>query len=142
MTSTLVSSATELKLGLQRAGVSDVDDSPLARALYSSDASLYRVAPLAVVRPRNADEVLSTLAVCRELGIPLTSRGAGTSIAGNAIGPGVVLDFSKYMNVIHDVNPESRTARVDPGVVLSSLQQAGAPHGLRTRPARVPARPR
>lgn len=124
----------ELAHGLRAAGVSDVDDSKLARALYSSDASLYRVAPLAVVRPRHVEDVLATMQVCRELGIPITSRGAGTSIAGNAIGPGVVLDFSKYMNVIHDVNAEAQTVRVDPGVVLSSIQNAGAPHGLRFGP--------
>lgn len=61
---------------LTRAGIGDVDDSGLARALYSSDASLYRVLPRAVVRPRDTDEVLATLAVCRELGVPLTARGA------------------------------------------------------------------
>lgn len=123
-----------MKQQLKALGVHDVDDSRLARSLYSSDASLYRVAPQVVVRPQTADDVLATLTVCREQGIPLTSRGAGTSIAGNAVGPGVVLDFSKYMNVIHDINPEARTARVDPGVVLASLQKAAAPHGLRFGP--------
>lgn len=123
-----------MKQQLKALGVHDVDDSRLARSLYSSDASLYRVAPQVVVRPQTADDVLATLTLCREQGIPLTSRGAGTSIAGNAVGPGVVLDFSKYMNVIHDINPEARTARVDPGVVLSSLQKAAAPHGLRFGP--------
>lgn len=123
-----------MKQLLQAKGIQDVDDSQLARSLYSSDASLYRVAPRVVVRPRSVQEVLATLEVCRDQGVPLTSRGAGTSIAGNAIGPGVVLDFSKYMNVVHDVNPEARTARVDPGVVLSSLQKVAAPHGLRFGP--------
>ena len=134
MSSATLGTATELAHELKAAGISDVDDSRLARSLYSSDASLYRVEPRAVVRPRSTEEVLATMQVCRDLGIPLTSRGAGTSIAGNAIGPGVVLDFSKYMNVIHDINPEARTARIDPGVVLASLQKAAAPHGLRFGP--------
>ena len=77
-----------LLAALRGAGVADVDDSGLARALYSSDASLYRVLPRAVVRPRHADEIVATLEVCRALGVPLTMRGAGTSIAGNAVGPG------------------------------------------------------
>ena len=76
----------DLLEGLRRPGVGDVDGSGLARALYSSDASLYRVVPRAVVRPRDPDEIVATLAVCRELGVPLTMRGAGTSIAGNAVG--------------------------------------------------------
>ena len=86
---------TQLVHELGRSGVTDVDVSKLTKSLYSSDASLYRVEPQAVVRPRTVDEVIATVATCRELGIPITSRGAGTSIAGNAIGPGVVIDFSK-----------------------------------------------
>src|SRR3712207_8786073 len=73
------SPATDLTDALRRAGVGDVDDSGLARALYSSDASLYRVLPRAVVRPRHVDEMLTTLEACRSLGVPLTARGAGTS---------------------------------------------------------------
>ena len=69
---------------LRRRGVTDVDDSALTRALYSSDASLYRVVPQAVARPRDTDELLAVLDVSRALGVPLTMRGAGTSIAGNA----------------------------------------------------------
>src|SRR3954451_15262757 len=83
---------------LRRAGLADVDASGLARALYSSDASLYRVLPRAVVRPRHVDEIVATLEVCRSLGVPLTARGAGTSIAGNAVGPGVVLDTSRHLS--------------------------------------------
>ena len=88
----------DLLAALRGAGLTDVDGSGLARALYSSDASLYRVLPRAVVRPRHADEIVATLEVCRSLGVPLTARGAGTSIAGNAVGPGVVLDTSRHLN--------------------------------------------
>jgi FAD/FMN-containing dehydrogenase/Fe-S oxidoreductase len=124
----------ELLAGLRRAGVAEVDDSGLARALYSSDASLYRVLPRAVVRPRHADEIMATLAVCRELGVPLTARGAGTSIAGNAVGPGVVIDTSRHLSRVRSVDPDTRTAVVDPGVVQASLQAAARPHGLRFGP--------
>jgi FAD/FMN-containing dehydrogenase/Fe-S oxidoreductase len=119
---------------LRAAGIAEVDDSGLARALYSSDGSLYRVLPRAVVRPRAAEEIEATLAVCRELGVPLTARGAGTSIAGNAVGPGVVLDTSRHLSRVRAVDPETRTAVVDPGVVQAALQAAARPHGLRFGP--------
>ncbi|RFU19544.1 FAD-binding and (Fe-S)-binding domain-containing protein [Geodermatophilus marinus] len=124
----------DLLAALDRAGVADADASGLARALYSSDGSLYRVLPRAVVRPRHADEIDATLAVCRELGVPLTARGAGTSIAGNAVGPGVVLDTSRYLARVHGIDAEARTATVDPGVVQAALQAAARPHGLRFGP--------
>src|SRR4051812_7297245 len=124
----------ELADALRRAGIGDVDDSGLARALYSSDASLYRVLPRAVVRPRHPDEIVAALAVCRERGVPVTARGAGTSIAGNAVGPGVVLDTSRHLHGISGIDPEARTAVVDPGVVQASLQAAARPHGLRFGP--------
>ncbi|MCF6743785.1 FAD-binding oxidoreductase [Blastococcus sp. KM273128] len=119
---------------LRRAGIADVDDSGLARALYSSDASLYRVLPRAVVRPRHPDEIVAALDVCRSLGVPLTARGAGTSIAGNAVGTGVVLDTSRHLNRVHGIDAEARTATVDPGVVQAALQTAARPHGLRFGP--------
>jgi FAD/FMN-containing dehydrogenase/Fe-S oxidoreductase len=124
----------ELVAALRGAGIGDVDDSGLARALYSSDASLYRVLPRAVVRPRSADEMIAVLETCRTLGVPLTPRGAGTSIAGNAVGPGVVMDTSRYLSRVLEVDPESGTARVEPGVVQASLQAAARPHGLRFGP--------
>src|SRR5476649_2289795 len=95
--------SVEIAHALRSAGVV-VDESNLSRALYSTDASLYRVVPQVVTLPRDADEVIATLSVCRELGVPLTTRGGGTSIAGNAIGTGVVLDVSKYMNAIKSVS--------------------------------------
>jgi FAD/FMN-containing dehydrogenase/Fe-S oxidoreductase len=92
------------------------------------------VPPAVVVRPRDAGEVPDVLRVCQDLGVPLTSRGAGTSVAGNAIGPGVVLDFSRHLNRVLAVDPGSRTAVVEPGTVQASLQAAAAPHGLRFGP--------
>ncbi|MFT4298977.1 MAG: FAD-binding and (Fe-S)-binding domain-containing protein [Aeromicrobium sp.] len=119
---------------LRRRGVSDVDDSGTARAVYSADASLYRIPPRVVVRPRDADEVLAALDAARSTGTSITARGAGTSVAGNAIGPGIVLDFAKYLNRVHEVDAEARTARVDPGVVHAALQRVAGPHGLRYGP--------
>jgi FAD/FMN-containing dehydrogenase/Fe-S oxidoreductase len=119
---------------LRRSGVADVDSSSLARSLYSSDASLYRVPPAVVIRPRDADEVLAALSACRDAGLPVTARGAGTSIAGNAVGPGAVFDFSRYMHRVGSVDPDARTAVVQPGVVHASLQRAVRPAGLRFGP--------
>ncbi len=124
----------ELTAALVRAGVGDVDGSALARALYASDASLYRLPPLAVARPRHRDEVDAALAVCRELGIPLTPRGAGTSIAGNAVGPGLVLDLQRHLGRVLFVDPEAATAVVEAGAVHARLQEAARPHGLRFGP--------
>ena len=126
--------AAELTAALRAAGVAGVDDSTLGRSLYASDASLYRVEPRVVVVPRHVDEIDATLAVCRALGVPLTMRGAGTSIAGNAVGPGVVLDTSRHLHRILEVDPEAGTALVEPGVVQSSLQSVAARHGLRFGP--------
>ncbi|GAA5069889.1 FAD/FMN-containing dehydrogenase/Fe-S oxidoreductase [Thermocatellispora tengchongensis] len=111
-----------------------MDVSSRRRAEYSSDASLYRVPPAAVVFPRDAEEVAAALAVCRAEGVPLTARGAGTSIAGNAVGPGVVLDFSRHYGRVLSVDPETRTAEVEPGAVLDALQRRAARHGLRFGP--------
>ncbi|MBX7446335.1 MULTISPECIES: FAD-binding and (Fe-S)-binding domain-containing protein [unclassified Arthrobacter] len=107
---------------LSAAGI-DADASPRRLAEYSYDASNYRVAPLAVVFPRSTEDVVGTLAACRETATPLISRGGGTSMAGNAIGPGVVLDFSRHMNRIHGIDEAAGTVSVDPGVVLAVLSR-------------------
>ncbi len=112
----------------------EVDASPRRRAEYSSDASNYRVLPTAVVFPRTEADVSETLAFARAEGLAVTARGGGTSVAGNAIGPGLVLDFSRHMNAILEVDAERRTARVQPGVVLAAVQRRAAPHGLRFGP--------
>jgi FAD/FMN-containing dehydrogenase/Fe-S oxidoreductase len=126
--------AGDITAELRRAGVVDVDDSSLTRALYSSDASLYRVVPQVVVRPRDTDELLAVVAVAHTTGVPLTMRGAGTSIAGNAVGTGIVVDVAKHLHRIHEIDVESRTARVDPGVVQQALQRRLAGTGLRYGP--------
>ncbi|WP_055490476.1 FAD-binding and (Fe-S)-binding domain-containing protein [Streptomyces sp. TP-A0356] len=105
-----------------------------ARALHTMDASNYRRVPLGVVAPRDADDVAAVLSVCRAHGVPVVARGGGTAIAGQATGTGVVLDFTRFMNGIVSLDPEARTAVVQPGLVLDRLQEAAAPHGLRFGP--------
>ncbi|MRH86376.1 FAD-binding protein [Nocardia sp. SYP-A9097] len=112
----------------------EVDASERRVAEYSSDASNYRVLPSAVVFPRTDGDVREVLAFARAEGIGVTARGAGTSVAGNAIGAGIVLDFSRHMNAILEVDARQRWARVQPGVVLGALQGAVAAHGLRFGP--------
>ncbi|WP_083749644.1 FAD-binding and (Fe-S)-binding domain-containing protein [Frankia sp. CcI49] len=124
----------ELRAALRRAGVGDLDDSSLTRSLYSSDASLYRVEPRVVVHPRDAGEVLAVLDVARGLSVPVTSRGAGTSLAGNAVGSGIILDFYRHMNRLLDVDPEAGIATVEPGIVQAALQRAVIPAGWRFGP--------
>lgn len=119
---------------LRRSGVRDVSAEEVDRVAYSADASLYRVRPLAVVFPRHPDEVAAVLDVARAHEVPLTARGAGTSVAGNAVGPGLVLDFSRHLNRVLELDPAARTATVQPGVVQAALQRAAAPHGLRFGP--------
>ncbi|HTS38632.1 MAG TPA: FAD-linked oxidase C-terminal domain-containing protein [Candidatus Solibacter sp.] len=95
-----------------------------ARALYATDASNYRQVPIGVVIPRNIDDVLAAIAVCRDFGAPLLSRGGGTSLAGQCCNVAVILDLSKYMSQILEIDPERRLARVQPGVVLDRLRNA------------------
>ena len=123
-----------LAKALRAAVRGEVGTDAATRALYATDASNYRVVPRAVVLPRCAEDVSAVLAVCREQGVPLTARGAGTSIAGNAIGPGVVLDCSRHLDAVLELDPTARLARVQPGVVLDALQAAAAGHGLRFGP--------
>ncbi|MFF2655575.1 FAD-binding and (Fe-S)-binding domain-containing protein [Streptomyces sp. NPDC058045] len=104
------------------------------RAEYAQDASVYRQVPAAVVLPADTGELAAALAACHRHGTAVTLRGAGTSIAGQALGDGVVIDTSRHLHRILDVDPEARTARVEPGVVLDSLQAACRPHGLRFGP--------
>jgi FAD/FMN-containing dehydrogenase len=99
------------------------------RALYAADASNYRVVPDLVVVPADVDDVVAAVALASRAGAPIVMRGAGTSMAGNAIG-GVVIDVSRHLNRILDIDPVTRTAVVEPGVVLTDLTGAAAAYGL------------
>ncbi|MDR2378127.1 MAG: FAD-binding oxidoreductase, partial [Bifidobacteriaceae bacterium] len=112
----------------------EVEASRLSRAMYSTDASNYRVVPKVVVFPRDADDLAAVGGIARQFDTPVTMRGAGTSCAGNAVGPGIVVDASRHLNRVLEVDVAGRTARVEPGVVMDSLQQLVSPHGLRFGP--------
>jgi FAD/FMN-containing dehydrogenase/Fe-S oxidoreductase len=105
-----------------------------SRRLYSTDASIYQIEPLGVVIPKSADDIRQTVQIAAEMNVPITARGGGTSLSGQAIGPGVVLDCSKYLHRILDVDPIRRRARVEPGVILDQLNRALAPHDLQFGP--------
>ncbi len=124
----------ELARALAGAGVRDTDISARRRAEYSADASNYRVVPAVVAYPRDEEEIIAALAVARDLGVPVTARGAGTSIAGNAIGTGLVLDSSRHLRRVLEIDPEARTATVQPGAVLDDITRSAARYGLRFGP--------
>lgn len=105
---------------LARLGL-DVDGSTRRRSEYSYDASNYRIVPIAVVFPRSADHVAAAAAYCHKRRVPLVARSGGTSMGGNAIGPGVVLDFSRHLNRLRDVDGAAGTAVADAGIVLTTL---------------------
>jgi len=100
------------------------------RGMYASDAGNYRMVPVGVVLPRDADDVLQTVEVCRRFRTPIVARGGGTGIPGQTVNAAVVLDFSRYMNTIVELNPAGRFARVQPGLVLDDLRDAASAHGL------------
>ncbi|MBX7158564.1 MAG: FAD-binding oxidoreductase [Verrucomicrobiae bacterium] len=101
-----------------------------SRALYATDSSNYRQTPVGVVIPKNKEDIVKTVAICYEHHVPITSRGAGTSLAGQCCNVSVIIDFSKYFNRILEINPEKKYARVEPGIVLDILNQALQKHGL------------
>ncbi len=119
---------------LRRTISGEVRDDREIRALYSSDASNYRVLPAVVAAPATVDELAATVALAVGARVPLTMRGAGTSIAGNAIGPGLVVDARRHLGGILELDPVAMTATVLPGTVLDAVNLAAAPHGLRVGP--------
>jgi FAD/FMN-containing dehydrogenase/Fe-S oxidoreductase len=120
---------SELAADLARAVRGTVRFDTGTRAMFSADASNYRRVPIGVVTPRDAEDVEAAVAVCRAHNAPVLPVGARTSIAGQAVNTAVVLDLSR-MNAIVGIDPEARTARVQPGVVLDALREAARPHGL------------
>lgn len=106
----------------------------VARALYSTDASVYQIEPLGVVVPRSAEGVSQAVTLAGRHGVPITPRGGGTSQAGQAIGAGLVMDTSKHLNRILEINADERWARVQPGVVLDDLNAALRTFNLRFAP--------
>jgi FAD/FMN-containing dehydrogenase/Fe-S oxidoreductase len=122
--------ASGLAAALGRHVSGDVRFDDGSRALYATDGSNYRQVPIGVVLPRDIDDVIATISLAREYGAPILCRGGGTSLAGQCCNVAVVLDFTKYMSAILEIDPERRIARVQPGVVLDRLRNAAEKHQL------------
>ncbi len=114
----------QLASALKRRVRGEVRFDPGSRALYATDSSNYRQVPLGVVLPRHIDDVIATVATAKEYGAPILCRGGGTSLAGQCCNVAVVLDFSKYMSRILEIDPDRGLARVEPGVILDDLRDA------------------
>ncbi len=123
-----------LRRALETHVAGEVRFDTVSRALYSTDASIYQLQPIAVVVPRTKDDLVAVVELCARFHCPLTMRGGGTSQAGQAIGRGLIVDTSKYLNRLLEVRIEERWARVEPGIVLDELNTALKPHGLRFAP--------
>jgi FAD/FMN-containing dehydrogenase/Fe-S oxidoreductase len=106
----------------------------VSRALYSTDASVYQIEPLGVLIPQSQADIVEAVRICHEFRCPVTMRGGGTSQAGQAIGDGLQIDISKYVNRLVEVNPEERWARVEPGIVLDELNAQLKQYNLRFAP--------
>jgi FAD/FMN-containing dehydrogenase/Fe-S oxidoreductase len=126
--------ADTLRRELQSIIEGEVRFDPVSRALYSTDASIYQIKPVGVVIPRNREDILRSLEICRRHRCPITMRGGGTSQCGQSIGPGLQIDISKYYNRVLEVNASERWCRVEPGIVLDELNAQLAPLGLRFAP--------
>src|SRR5436189_3855168 len=122
--------AAMLASELRRAVRGEVRFDDGSRALYATDASNYRQVPIGVVMPRDSDDVVATLALARKHGAPILARGGGTSLAGQCCNVAVVLDFSKYMHEIIELNLTEKCARVQPGIILDDLRHAAESHSL------------
>ncbi|HSN78287.1 MAG TPA: FAD-binding protein [Anaerolineae bacterium] len=130
MTNPLPSLADDLR----RAGVGDVRFDRKHRVLYSTDASIYQIEPIGVVIPRSVEEVIATVTVCSQQGAPVLPRGAGTSLAGQTVGHAVIVDTTRHLDKIIEINAEERWVRCQPGVVLDQVNAALRPHGLMLGP--------
>lgn len=126
--------AEALRLDLESELAGEVRFDRISRALYSTDASVYQIEPIGVVLPRSRDDLVRTVRICRRHCCSITMRGGGTSQAGQAIGPGLIVDVSKHLNRLLEVNVAERWARVEPGLVLDELNAALEGHGLRFAP--------
>ena len=115
---------------LQKRIAGEVRFDAMSRVLYSTDASIYEIEPLGVVIPRTPEDAIAAVEICARHGVPILPRGAGTALAGQAVGRAVQLDMSKYLNKVLEVNPEERWARIQPGVVLDELNDQLRPSGL------------
>jgi FAD/FMN-containing dehydrogenase/Fe-S oxidoreductase len=131
---TSVVDAAALEEALRKKVRGDVRFDSSSRALYATDGSNYRQVPIGIVLPRDADDVIAAVALAREYGAPLLCRGSGTSLAGQCCNVALILDFTRYMGNIIEIDPQKRTARVQPGVVLDHLRNNAEKHHLTFAP--------
>ena len=124
----------ELAQALRQRVSGEVRFDAFSRVLYSTDASIYQMEPVGVVIPRTADDVLAVMEVARESNVPVLPRAGGTSLAGQTVNHAIVMDFSKYMNQVLEVNAEEGWVRVQPGIILDQLNRQLAPYGLQYAP--------
>src|SRR5437773_3038519 len=122
--------AAALEAELRRLVSGEVRFDAGSKALYATDGSNYRQVPIGVVIPKSKQDVIETIAACRKFGAPLLSRGGGTSLAGQCCNVAVVVDWSKYLHHIVELNPEAKYARVRPGTICDTLRDAAKPYTL------------
>src|SRR5512137_2622490 len=116
---------------LRKAITGEVKSDPVTRVLYSTDASIHSIPPLGVVFPRHQDELSAIVSIADKYRIPLIPRGSGSSLAGQAIGSGLIIDCSRYLTKLVDINPDARTVTVEPGLILDDMNREARKHNLR-----------
>ena len=127
---TAESDTKELVEELRRGVTGEVRFDKMSRILYSTDASIYQIEPVGVVIPRTADDVVAVIETAHRYGVPVLPRGGGTSLAGQTVGHAIVIDFSKYMRQVLEINTEEGWVRTQPGIVLDELNHHLEPHGV------------
>jgi FAD/FMN-containing dehydrogenase/Fe-S oxidoreductase len=125
---------TELENELRKRLKGEVRFDRMTRALYATDASIYQMDPIGVVFPKDVEDVVNTVTFAASQGVPVLPRGGGTGLAGQTVNHAVVMDFSRHMNQLSEMNAEEGWAWVQPGIVLDQLSSLGAPHGLKFAP--------
>ncbi|MBS0656540.1 MAG: FAD-binding oxidoreductase, partial [Verrucomicrobia bacterium] len=115
---------------LRKSLTCEVRDDQVSKQLYSSDASIYCIEPVAIVLPRSKEELIQAVQIASKMGIPIIPRGAATGVVGGCLGKGLIIDCAQHLSRIIEINPEERYAIVQPGCVLDQLNAATAPYGL------------
>ncbi|MDZ4200063.1 MAG: FAD-binding oxidoreductase, partial [Kiritimatiellia bacterium] len=119
---------------VRRTSRAEIREDPVSLLLYSTDASIFQAVPLAIAVPQTREDVSILISEAARRGIPVLPRVSGTSLAGQAVNEAVVIDVSRHLDRIVDIDPSARTARVEPGVILDDLNAAARPHGLQYGP--------
>src|SRR3990172_6265036 len=115
---------------LKKRFTGDLRLDPASKILYSTDASIYQIEPLGVAIPKTQDDLQSAVELAAKYKVPILPRGSGSSLGGQAIGEALILDCSRYLDSIIEINPDSHSAIVEPGVILSDLNRAASKYGL------------